>query len=464
MRVVPGVVLSVMFVGGANAYELKRTDAGASIRWARMPIPYHIADQGARDLGKAASTAAVHRSLSAWSAATDARITVRSMGTTSKSIGFIPGGENQNTIAFGRDAWAFEPEALAMTITAFRRDSGELVDADILVNERHFTWGDADPSRNDLQNALTHEVGHFLGLAHSDDPEATMYASAVRGETVKRSLSDDDVAGARALYPEVGAGRIARASGAGRLQKSGAGALVAPAAPAAHDTESAEPPPPEVRFTGCAQTSTTGSTRGGLAGLLLLGLAARRSRSSVGAVVRRWAAVCVATLGLSFVGIQLAQATTLRAPSLEALAMRSTLVARGVVTDQSVVTQSGLVFTDSVLVIEECFKGDCTAREVVVRTMGGELGDFVVEAEGMARFTPGEEVLVFLEPLSGTDRLRTSGLALGKFRVERAGGRVELVRELEGLHLLGEEMEAVHLEPRVALETMITRLRGALAP
>lgn len=461
MRVVSGVVLSVMCFGGASAYELKRTDSGASIRWTRMPVSYHIADQGARDLGKAATTTAVQRSLASWSSTSGARISVRSMGATSKPIGFVPGAENQNTIAFGRDAWAFEPEALAMTITAYRRDTGELVDADIIVNERHFTWGDADPSRNDLQNALTHEVGHFLGLAHSDDPEATMYASAVRGETAKRTLSDDDVAGARALYPDSGAGRIARASGAGRLQRSGAGALETPTPP---DTETAEPPPPEIRFTGCAQAPTTGASAGGLAWLLLLGLAGRRARSSAGAVMRRCAAVGVATLGLLCLGVQPAGATSLRAPSLEGLAMRATLVARGVVTEQSVVTQGGLVFTDSVLVIEECFKGDCENRQVVVRTLGGELGEFIVEAEGVARFAPGEEVLVFLEPLAGTDRLRTSGLALGKFRVERTQGRVELVRDLEGLHLLGEGIEAVHLEPRLALETMSTRLRDALAP
>ncbi|HVE87584.1 MAG TPA: matrixin family metalloprotease, partial [Myxococcales bacterium] len=40
----------------------------------------------------------------------------------------------------------------------------------------------------DIQNTITHEVGHFLGLAHDQDPESTMYFSASPGELKKRSL------------------------------------------------------------------------------------------------------------------------------------------------------------------------------------------------------------------------------------------------------------------------------------
>jgi MYXO-CTERM domain-containing protein len=56
----------------------------------------------------------------------------------------------------------------------------------------------------DLQNTATHEAGHFLGLSHSPEPDATMYASAPIGETAKRTLADDDVAGLCELYPAGG--------------------------------------------------------------------------------------------------------------------------------------------------------------------------------------------------------------------------------------------------------------------
>ena len=49
---------------------------------------------------------------------------------------------------------------------------------------------------------MAHESGHFLGLAHSDDVNATMYYRVTMdGETLKRDLDDDDVAGLCAIYP-----------------------------------------------------------------------------------------------------------------------------------------------------------------------------------------------------------------------------------------------------------------------
>jgi MYXO-CTERM domain-containing protein len=54
----------------------------------------------------------------------------------------------------------------------------------------------------DVQNTATHEEGHSIGLAHSLDPLATMYATAPAGETSKRILSDDDIAAVCTIYPK----------------------------------------------------------------------------------------------------------------------------------------------------------------------------------------------------------------------------------------------------------------------
>ena len=48
---------------------------------------------------------------------------------------------------------------------------------------------------------MTHEVGHYLGLDHSQIQEATMYRSARLGETKKRSLEQDDIDGVCSIYP-----------------------------------------------------------------------------------------------------------------------------------------------------------------------------------------------------------------------------------------------------------------------
>ncbi|HEX3343220.1 MAG TPA: matrixin family metalloprotease, partial [Polyangiaceae bacterium] len=44
------------------------------------------------------------------------------------------------------------------------------------------------------------ECGHFLGLAHTGDDRATMYASYTEGTTYKRILTSDDVSGLCSIY------------------------------------------------------------------------------------------------------------------------------------------------------------------------------------------------------------------------------------------------------------------------
>ena len=54
----------------------------------------------------------------------------------------------------------------------------------------------------DVQNTVTHEAGHTLGLDRPPDhPEATMYASGPSGETSKRILAADDIQGICSIYP-----------------------------------------------------------------------------------------------------------------------------------------------------------------------------------------------------------------------------------------------------------------------
>lgn len=53
----------------------------------------------------------------------------------------------------------------------------------------------------DVQSAATHEFGHWLSLGHSSNTEATMYSTMSTGETKKRSLHSDDIAGICYIYP-----------------------------------------------------------------------------------------------------------------------------------------------------------------------------------------------------------------------------------------------------------------------
>lgn len=58
-------------------------------------------------------------------------------------------------------------------------------------------WVDSDTRNVDLLTVAAHEIGHTLGLAHSSDPNALMFASY---SGPRRFLSEDDVAGVQAIY------------------------------------------------------------------------------------------------------------------------------------------------------------------------------------------------------------------------------------------------------------------------
>lgn len=114
------------------------------------------------------------------------------------------GGRNSNIILFQDNKWDYKgaDNTLAKTTVTFDAETGEIFDADIEINHAYNNFTISDEVVDyDLESVLTHEVGHLIGLDHTPDYAATMYAGYEPGSMEQRSLEPDDVLGACTAYP-----------------------------------------------------------------------------------------------------------------------------------------------------------------------------------------------------------------------------------------------------------------------
>ena len=211
-RIIPAAVL-LATVGaappGASGFALKRTPAGDTVHWPDGLVRFTVNRRGSADVPDTSDLDAVRRAFSTWRDAPGAALDVVFEGPTgSDEYGYDRKHpeDNDNLVVWLEDDWPFEPEVLAVTLTVYELESGELVDADIVFNGADFHWtASAEPRTHDIENSATHEVGHLLGLGHAVEvPGATMHPDTAVGETSKRSLHADDVAALRALYAAEG--------------------------------------------------------------------------------------------------------------------------------------------------------------------------------------------------------------------------------------------------------------------
>jgi hypothetical protein len=114
---------------------------------------------------------------------------------------------NQHVIILYDTDWPHEDDTvntLGLTTMTYNPDTGEIYDADMEINTSKAPLVVEGPLPAvpfyDFQSIIQHETGHFLGLAHSGDASATMYAHYTPGTTSMRVLSTDDKDGLCSAY------------------------------------------------------------------------------------------------------------------------------------------------------------------------------------------------------------------------------------------------------------------------
>ncbi len=185
-------------------------DCGIAIAWPTACVGYSVQRDASDQVELAAVTDLAARAFATWTAATcggqPVGIAASDLGpVTCDQQEFDQESKNQNLIVFRDSSWPYGPGALALTTVTYALDTGEIRDGDIELNSKHasFTTSDGDVDV-DLLSILTHEAGHFLGMAHSPVTDATMQTDYPPKSISLRTLEADDVAGICAVYPPGG--------------------------------------------------------------------------------------------------------------------------------------------------------------------------------------------------------------------------------------------------------------------
>lgn len=224
------LLLVLLVAAPAHAFVRQRVPGGGPCSfWASRTLDFWINSDGTADVSGAGAFLATRNSFQNWQAVDCTDLAFTDHGLTSRrDVGFIdkspsnlnlilwrkklcadtvPAGEaclDSGTCANQFDCWDHPAGVIGSTLNTFVPRTGQIVDSDIELNDAVYFFTVTDNAvlvRTDIENTLTHEIGHVIGLDHTPVLDATMAATAREGETEKRTLEPDDIAGVCAIYP-----------------------------------------------------------------------------------------------------------------------------------------------------------------------------------------------------------------------------------------------------------------------
>lgn len=254
-RAALAAVVVLFSTASAFGYVRSRTDKGVPVFWPSDCVYIQPDSAGTPDIPADQVFATVQKAIANWQNVTAGAAYLKFMYDAPAPLEAHLDGVN--TVKFRTDRWCHPNDAQQTNVcyssaaagitTVFyvpdgHSNTGTIIDADIELNDINFTFAilpSSTPARPgttiaDLENTLTHELGHVQGLDHTckdqatppqevDDtgnpppdcatlyllpPDeqtkiktATMYNFAAPMETTKRTPEADDVAGIAAAYP-----------------------------------------------------------------------------------------------------------------------------------------------------------------------------------------------------------------------------------------------------------------------
>ncbi len=174
------------------------------LKWPTLPIDYKI---NTSQFSNSEETA-IKDSADTWDEALDFRsgsainLFVDNPSRTTKTQADAGNNDGENIIVTGNLA----SNIIGVTSFWFNPATKEVVDADMVLNFDDFDWSTDDAGtagEMDVQNIVTHELGHFFVLDDLSSPKTsdlTMYGFSDTGEIKSRTLGLGDELGVTKLY------------------------------------------------------------------------------------------------------------------------------------------------------------------------------------------------------------------------------------------------------------------------
>jgi hypothetical protein len=182
-------VVVVMVAQSASAYVLlspRRT-------WASTPIQVNVNSAGNNSVNDGSGgVAKVVSAIRAWGVVNSASTSQQAVRGTAPAI-----------IMLNTNGHICNGSCLAATLTGYYTGN-TIYDADVYTNTKYkyYSSGEADGCSGefDIEGIMVHEVGHVIGIGHSNVSGATMYPSVSSCNDGNRSLEADDIAAKNDLY------------------------------------------------------------------------------------------------------------------------------------------------------------------------------------------------------------------------------------------------------------------------
>ncbi len=191
-------------------------DCGVELQWRQPCMGYTIQENGSYQVPFELIHSLVGEAFAAWTSVDcgngQPSIKLQDLGdVVCNKVEYNQNGGNTNVIVFRDAEWTHDNKSgdgpidtntIALTTVTYDAEKGDIFDADMEINSAQNTFTTDDNVVDvDLLSVLTHEAGHFLGIAHTQVLDATMFPNYPPQSIDLRTLENDDMAAICVTYP-----------------------------------------------------------------------------------------------------------------------------------------------------------------------------------------------------------------------------------------------------------------------